>query len=68
MKAKPQQYCRYICLKIGFYLKKIHKFELIKLQAEFHSDEFGKLWLYKCQDIWVRTYKPMQIDHDKMLS
>ena len=68
MDVDKETYCRYICLKIGFYLKKVYNYELIKITAEFHEDEFAKLWLYNCKDIWVRTFKPLQIDHDKMLS
>lgn len=68
MLENPEQYCQYACTKIGYYLKKVHQIELIRMRAEFHADDFGRIWLFWCKDVWVRTFKKMQTDTGKLIT
>jgi hypothetical protein len=41
------------CLKIGYYLQKIRKIDLLQMSTEFLVDENGNMWLSSIDDIHV---------------
>ena len=46
-----------MCHIIGFYLKHLHGFELIKMKVDFYQDEFGGICLMQAADIFVRSQR-----------
>ena len=51
---RPLQYCIKMCHVIGFYLQKAHAYDLMKMQVDFHQDEFGEIWLMQVDKLVVR--------------
>lgn len=57
MQHSPVAYCLKVCHKIGFYLMKIHDKQLLRMKVEFYQDDHGRIWLFNCLDIWIRTIR-----------
>ncbi|CAG9329937.1 unnamed protein product [Blepharisma stoltei] len=55
------EYCKLICQRIAYFLAVHTHFELLKMQAEFVSDENGKMWLIFANKIFVRE---IQMDNE----
>jgi hypothetical protein len=55
-------------MKIGKYIKLMHKIELIRMIAHFLVDDFGQVWFAKASDIWVREMNEFPTDYSKMFS
>ena len=68
MKKFPRDYCQMICIKIGYYLKVVHKKDLIRMNVEFLIDEFDKIWLFHAKNLWIREENEFPSDHEKMMS
>lgn len=68
MIENPNTYCQLVCTKIAQYIKVIHNLELIRMNAEFLIDDFGKVWLYHATDIWKRELTDVPTDYTRMLS
>lgn len=64
----PLLYCQLLCIKIGKYIKLLHNIELVRMTADFLVDDFGKVWLAKASDIWVREMNEFPTDYNKMFS
>jgi hypothetical protein len=50
---------------MSHYLLELHQIELLQLDADFHQDDNGKIWLFNCKNIIVREPKarpPKPID------
>lgn len=45
------------CLRIGYYLQKVHGIEILKMNSEFIFDEDGVLWFTFASNICVRFKK-----------
>lgn len=54
MKTKPAVYCQRVCHKIGYYLQKIHCYDLVRMRVDFQVDEFGKIFLFGVDELIVR--------------
>eukprot|EP00347_Sterkiella_histriomuscorum_P006724 403351677 len=57
MTNSPTAYCLKVCHKIGFYLLKIHDLQLLRMKIEFYQDEYGRIWLFNANEIWIRTIR-----------
>lgn len=42
------------CHKIAFYVQKIHKYEILKMEVNFMKDDDGKIWLFYIDNLLVR--------------
>ncbi|CAI2385609.1 unnamed protein product [Moneuplotes crassus] len=49
-----KQLCYQYCLRIGYYLQKVHGIEILMMTTEFTIDDDGVLWLTDARDISVR--------------
>jgi hypothetical protein len=54
MRDMPQMYCLRACHKIGYYLQKIHRVDLLRMKVEFYQDDNGKVWFSHASDIFTR--------------
>ena len=68
MRASPTLYCLMVCNKVGHYLKVVYNKELIRMDVEFHKDQFGHVWFYHCRDVWVREKNDWIKNHDERFS
>ena len=55
-----------VCNKVGHYLRVVYNRELIRMDVEFHRDQFGQVWLYHCRDVWVREKNDWIQNHDEL--
>lgn len=60
MIADPELYCLRACHKIGFYLQKIHKVDLLRMKVQFTQDDNGKIWFTHAFDIYTRSLGEVQ--------
>ena len=40
--------------KIAYYVSRIHKYEILKMDCNFMKDDDGKIWLFYASNILVR--------------
>lgn len=52
------QKCLYQIYKICFFVSKIHKYEILKMKAQFMKDDNGKIWFYHAKNLIVRKIVP----------
>lgn len=52
-----QELCYQNCLRMGYYLQKVHGVEILKMKTEFTVDDDGVLWFTYAHDICARFKK-----------
>jgi len=53
-------YCHKQCLKMCYYVQKMHSVEILKMRAEFARDDNGTVWFLYANQIFrreLKTYK-----------
>lgn len=57
-----------MCHKIGYYLQKLHKLDLVRMKVDFHVDEWGKVYLFGVTDLLVRKDRHVPTENDGLLA
>ena len=60
MMATPELYCLRACHKIGFYLQRMHRVDLMRMEVEFYQDDNGKVWFSHASEIYTRKLEFVQ--------
>jgi len=56
---QSEQWTKFIerqCLKIAYYVKRIHNVEILQMKTEFLQDENQNIWLSSIRDIHIRRH------------
>ena len=61
-KKAPLQYCIKMCHIMGFYLQRVHGFEILQMKVDFNQDEFGEIWLMQVNNLFVRKARHVPTD------
>ena len=56
-----------LCKKIGFFLKKVYGIDLMRMNVDFHIDEFGKMWFFSAKNIYLRKQVELPTNQSSML-
>ena len=68
LKKSPLHYCLKVCHKIGFYLQKLYKVDLMRIHVDFYQDEFKKIWLMQADKIFIREKRVVPIEGKNLLA
>ncbi|TNV84066.1 hypothetical protein FGO68_gene12787 [Halteria grandinella] len=60
----PAAYCKRVCMKISHYLLQLYSIELLQMDADFHMDDNGKMWLFYARNVVVREPRVRVQMHD----
>ena len=53
-------YCLKQCYKMCFYISQMHRFEILRMRAEFIKDLHGTIWFTYASKIWMRPNNTAQ--------
>jgi hypothetical protein len=59
--GKDEEYCRKQSIKIGYFVQKMHNFEILKMRCDFIKDDNGTIWFSFASQIHARQI-PGQAD------
>ena len=51
----PKKYCERIAYKIGYYIRHIHNFSVLRMDLDFFQDQTGRIWLFYISNIAVKN-------------
>jgi hypothetical protein len=54
MIATPDLNCLCACHKIGFYLQRMHRVDMMRMNVEFYQDDNCKVWFSHTSEIYTR--------------
>ena len=57
-----------MCHKLGFYLQKLYKIDLMRIRVDFYQDEFKKIWLMQTDKIFIRERRKVPIEGKNLLA
>ena len=51
-----------MCHIMGYYVKGVHGYEILKMKVNFNQDEFGEIWLTQVDELLVRKSRRVPND------
>ena len=54
LRKAPLHYCLKQCHKLGYFLQKMYKIDLMRVKVDFYMDEFSKIWLMQTDKLFIR--------------